>query len=435
MTRTPERHKGKDPEDSESQLKTFFKVLGPGLITGASDDDPSGIVTYSMAGAAFGYATLWTALLTFPLMAAVQYICAKIGLVTGCGLAAVMRKHFPKWLVHAAILSLVIANTINAAADIQAIAAGINLLIPVSIMVLIAPIAVAILVVQVWGSYNTIIKIFRWLTLSLFAYIAAAFLAKPSWSEVLHGTIVPTLKLDSDYLSILVAILGTTISPYLFFWQSDHEVEEKKSKKQNACEPEKPKHVELKHAAWDVNAGMLLSNVVMYFIIFAAAATLHASNQHEIQSATEAAEALRPVAGSAAFVLMALGLIGTGVLAVPILTASAAFGVAEAMGWEHGLEKKLHRAKGFYLVMTACTAGALLINFLGVDPMKALFITAVINGFLSPPLLCGLMVLSNSKKVMGKEKNGLVLQILGWSTTALMSLAAVVLIWTWTKGN
>jgi NRAMP (natural resistance-associated macrophage protein)-like metal ion transporter len=415
-------------------VKEFLHALGPGLITGASDDDPSGIVTYSMAGAAFGYATLWMALLTFPLMAAVQFICAKIGLVYGCGLATVMRKSFPRKLVYLAIASLVVANTINAAADIQAIAAGINLLIPIPIIALILPIAAAILIVQIWGSYKAIVKIFRWLTLTLFAYIGASFLAKPSWSEVLHGTLVPTFHFDSDFLSMFVAVLGTTISPYLFFWQSDHEVEAK------AADPGEgdlrqghATKAELKHAAWDVNAGMLLSNIVMYFIILSAAATLHQSDNHEIATATQAAEALKPVAGQAAFLLMALGLIGTGVLAVPILTASAAYGVAEAMGWECGLDKKPGRAKEFYLVISGCTLCALLINYLGVNPMKALFITAVINGFLSPPLLIALMLVSNDAKIMGDRVNGTMLNILGWATTALMSIAAIILVWTWTQ--
>ena len=382
-----------DNDESESSsFKEIIKSLGPGLITGASDDDPSGIVTYSIAGAAFGYSTLWTALITFPLMAGVQLICARIGLVYGCGLAAVMRKSFPKKLVYLAIISLLIANTINAAADMQAIAAGINMLVPIPIIVLILPIAVIILVVQIWGTYKTIEKIFRWLTLSLFAYIAAAILAKPDWSEVLHGTFVPTFKLDGEFLSTLVAILGTTISPYLFFWQSNHEVEEKKA--EEGAEPGNPSKKELKHAVWDVNAGMLLSNVVMYFIILAGAATLHQSGNKEIESATQAAEALKPVAGNAAYVLMALALIGTGVLAVPILTTSAAFSVAEAFGWKCGLDEKPGQAKEFYLVMAACTLVALAIDYLGVNPMKALFITAVINGFLSAPLLVGIMLVS-----------------------------------------
>ncbi len=430
----------KDPTKSEPKSSSFagvaefLKTLGPGLITGASDDDPSGIVTYSMAGAAFGYATLWTSLVSFPLMASVQFICAKIGLVYGCGLAEVMRKSFPRKLVYTAIAALVIANTINAAADIQAIAAGINLLIPVPIIILILPIAVAILIVQVWGSYGTIIKIFRWLTLSLFAYIGAAFLAKPDWSQVLRGTVLPTFHLDSEFLSTLVAILGTTISPYLFFWQSNHEVEEKKKNPRGGdLRRGHATSSELKHAAWDVNAGMLLSNVVMFFIILSAAATLHKSENQEIETATQAAEALKPIAGRAAFVLMSFGLIGTGVLAVPILTASAAFGVAEALGWECGLDKKPGRAKEFYLVMAGCTLGALLINYLGIHPMKALFVTAVINGFLAPPLLVALMIVSNDPKIMGNRVNGWLINFLGWTTAAVMSIAAIILVCTWLR--
>jgi NRAMP (natural resistance-associated macrophage protein)-like metal ion transporter len=415
-------------------VKEFLTALGPGLITGASDDDPSGIVTYSMAGAAFGYATLWTSLITFPLMAGVQFICAKVGLVYGCGLATVMRRSFPRKVVYMAVGALLIANTINAAADIQAIAAGINLLAPIPIAVLILPIALGILVFQVWGSYKTIVKIFRWLTLTLFAYIGAAFLAKPDWSQVLRGTLVPSIEFNSEFLSMLVAILGTTISPYLFFWQSDNEVEEKESDPgRGDTRQGHATRSELKHAAWDVNAGMFLSNVVMYFIILSAAATLHQSTNHEIESATQAAEALKPIAGQAAFLLMALGLIGTGVLAVPILTASAAYSIAEVMGWECGLDKKPRQAKEFYLVMAGSTFGALLINYLGVNPMKSLFITAVINGFLAPPLLVGLMIVSNNRKIMGDHVNGLVLNLLGWSTTALMFIAAIVLIWTWTQ--
>jgi NRAMP (natural resistance-associated macrophage protein)-like metal ion transporter len=431
----PKQGRPKDEKQaSEGTVKEFLKALGPGLITGASDDDPSGIVTYSMAGAAFGYATLWTSLITFPLMAGVQFICAKIGLVYGCGLATVMRKSFPRKVVYIAIGALLIANTINAAADIQAIAAGINLLVPIPIVVLILPIALGVLVVQVWGSYKTIVKIFRWLTLTLFAYIGAAFLAKPNWSEVFHGTFVPTFQFNSEYLSLLVAILGTTISPYLFFWQSDHEVEEKEADPGDG--DTRQGHAtdsELKHAAWDVNAGMLLSNVVMYFIILSAAATLHQSSNHEIESATQAAEALKPIAGQAAFLLMALGLIGTGVLAVPILTASAAYGVAEVMGWESGLDKKPGQAKEFYLIIAGSTCGALLINYLGVNPMKALFVTAIINGFLAPPLLVGLMIVSNDEKIMGDRVNGLLLNVLGWSATAVMFVAAIVLVWTWTQ--
>jgi NRAMP (natural resistance-associated macrophage protein)-like metal ion transporter len=413
-------------------LKRFLKILGPGLITGASDDDPSGIGTYAMAGASFGYGMLWTALLTFPLMAAVQFICAKIGLVCGCGLAAIMRRQYSRWVVYPAVFGLVITNTINAAADIAAIAAGVNLLVPVPPTALIVPIGLSILVLLVWGSYPLITRVFKWLTLALFAYIGSAFLARPDWAAVFRGTLVPEIHLDSKSLSMLVAILGTTISPYLFFWQADHEVEEEIAQgRKRLWQRKGAKDSELRYAAWDVNTGMLLSNVVMYFIILATAATLHRAGQTEIETATHAAEALRPLAGEAAFVLMALGLIGSGVLAVPILVGSGAYAVAEVFGWKYGLSKKPGRAKQFYLVMAASTVAALLLNFCGIDTMRALFWTAVINGFLAPPLLVVVMLVSNNRAVMGKRVNGRTLNLLGWATTALMSAAAIVLVWTW----
>jgi NRAMP (natural resistance-associated macrophage protein)-like metal ion transporter len=428
---TSPRHKVATDAEPKS-LKDYLAVLGPGLITGASDDDPSGIGTYAMAGAALGYATLWLAWVTFPLMAGVQLICARIGLVTGTGLAGIMRRRYSGWVVYPAIAALIVANTINAAADIQAIAAGINLLAPLPILAMTVPIGLLILVVQVWGSYKLLVKIFRWLTLSLFAYIGAAFLARPNWGDVLHGTLVPSFSFNSDFLSIIVALLGTTISPYLFFWQASHEVEDQKSKQNKHDEkPEPASHTELKLAAWDVNAGMLLSNVVMFFIILASAAALHESGKTHIDTATEAAEALRPIAGDGAYVLMALGLIGTGVLTVPILTGSAGYSVAEIFGWKCGLDEKPHAAKGFYWVIAAATVVAMAINYLGIKPMDALFWTAVINGFLAPPLMVIVMLIGNDRKVMGSQRNGAVLNFLGWTATAFMAIAAIVLVYTW----
>jgi NRAMP (natural resistance-associated macrophage protein)-like metal ion transporter len=421
----------KDPRHSGHPFQRFFKLIGPGLITGASDDDPSGIGTYSMAGAAFGYTLLWTALVTFPLMAGVQYICAKIGLVCRCGLAAILRQHYPKAVLYPAVLGLLIANTINAAADLMAIAAGVNLLVPIPILWLILPIGLSLLILQIWGSYSLIANVFRWLTLALFAYIGAAFLASPDWKEVLKGTLLPTIHFDSAFLSMFVAILGTTISPYLFFWQANQEDEEKTANEGQHLGHKGATGIELRFAAWDVNAGMGLSNVVMFFIILATAATLHRSGQTQIATATEAAEALRPLAGVGAYVLMALGLIGSGVLAVPILTGSAAYAVAETFGWKSGLSKRPGRAKEFYLVMAASTAAALVIDYSGIDAMKALFWTAVINGFLSPPLLVLVMLISSNRAVMGRRVNGPILNVLGWGTALVMLGAAVVLVWTW----
>jgi NRAMP (natural resistance-associated macrophage protein)-like metal ion transporter len=413
-------------------VKRFFKVLGPGLITGASDDDPSGIGTYAVAGASLGFATLWTALFTFPLMAAVQFICAKVGLVSGMGLAGVLRRHYSRPLLYIAVTGLVIANTINAGADMGAIAAAINLLIPVPVALLIVPIALLILALQVWCSYRLISNIFKWLTLALFAYIGAAFFARPNLTEVIKATLIPTLHFDAQFLATLVAILGTTISPYLFFWQANQEVEEEISMGRRTLQQrEGATKDELKYKAWDVNAGMLFSNVVMYFIILATAATLFKNGKTNIQSATDAAQALRPLAGAGAYFLLAVGLIGAGFLAVPILTGSSAYAVAESFGGKHGFDEKPHRAKLFYGVIAASTLAGMLINFLGINPISALFWTAVINGFLAPPLLIVIMLIANNKEVMGDQINGRWLNILGWVTTLLMFAAAVGLVLTW----
>ena len=419
-------------EQESNPVKRFFKLLGPGLITGASDDDPSGIGTYSAAGASLGYTTLWTAIVTLPLMAVVQFVCAKIGLVTGRGLAGVLRHHYSRKLLYPAVLLLLIANTINAGTDIGAIAAGINLLIPVPISVIIVPIAVIIVALQIWQSYRQIASIFKWLTLSLFAYVAAAFLAKPDWDQVLRATVIPQLRFDHEYLLTLVAILGTTISPYLFFWQASQEVEEEVSKGRKKLEQRKGvSDAELNQAKWDTIAGMIFCNVVFYFVILASGATLHASGKTDIQSATDAAEALRPFAGSAATILFAVGIIGAGVLAVPVLTGSSAYAVAETFGWKYGLDTKPHEAKQFYAVIAISTLIGILIDFLGINPMTALFWTAVINGLLAPPLLVVIMFVSNNQKVMGDKVNGWFTNIVGWTATAIMFAAAIGLIVTW----
>jgi len=422
------------PAHKNAGLKRFFSVLGPGLITGASDDDPSGIGTYAAAGARFGYAPLWTAVFTFPLMAAVQFICAKIGLVSGYGIASVLRRYYSKKLLFACVFALTIANTINAGADLLAIAAGFNLLLPLPISAGIVPIAGLLLAFQIWGSYRLIARVFKWLTLALFAYIGAAILAKPDWPAVLRGTLLPTIQFNGAFLAMLVALLGTTISPYLFFWQADQEVEEEAARGRNGLvRGREATQRKLNDAALDVSVGMFLSNVVMYFIILASAATLHQAGKTDVNSAAEAAEALRPVAGDAATVLMALGLIGTGFLAVPILTTSAAYAVCEAFGWKCSLDAKPAQAKEFYLVLGAATVGAVVIDLVGVNPVDALFWTAVINGFLAPPLLVVIMLIANNKKVMGRHVNGRWMNVLGWGATIVMFAAALGLILTWNQ--
>jgi NRAMP (natural resistance-associated macrophage protein)-like metal ion transporter len=419
-------------ERESNPLKRFLKLLGPGLITGASDDDPSGIGTYSIAGASLGFATLWTAIVTLPLMAVVQFLCAKIALVTGRGLAGVLRVHYARKVLYPAVLCLIVANTINAGTDIGAIAAGINLVVPISPGVLIVPIALTIVAFQIWGSYRWIASIFKWLTLSLFAYIGAALLAKPDWGQVLKATFIPQVRFDHEYLVTLVAILGTTISPYLFFWEASQEIEEEISDGLTTVRQRKgTTNRELNQAKWDTVIGMFFCNIVFYFVILASAATLHASGKTDIQSATDAAQALGPIAGSAASILFAIGIIGAGFLAVPVLTGSSAYAVAETFGWKYGLDTKPHEAKQFYAVIAVSTFIGMLINFVGINPIDALFWTAVINGVLAPPLLVLIMLISNHKKIMGKETNGRFTNFVGWAAALIMFAAAFGMFATW----
>src|SRR5438132_1471150 len=413
-------------------LRRFFKVLGPGLVTGASDDDPSGIGTYSVAGASLGFTTLWTALFTLPLLAAIQLTCARIGMVSGMGLAAVLRRHYSRNLLYLSVLGLVIANTINAGADIGAIAAAINLLVPVPIAAMIVPIALIILALQICGPYRLIARTFKWLTLALFAYIGAAFFAKPDVLQVLKATFIPRLSFDPAFLSMLVAILGTTISPYLFFWQADQEVEEEISfGRITLAQRRGASDAEMKYASWDVRLGMLLSNAVMYFIILATAATLFKTGQTNIQSATEAAQALEPLAHGAASLLFAIGLIGSGFLAVPVLTGCSAYALTESFGGRSGFNQKLRRAKFFYAVIIVSTLVGVLINFIGINPIRALSLAAIINGFLEPPLLVAIMLVANNRHLMGNRVHGRWSNILGWTTTVIMFVAAVALVLTW----
>jgi NRAMP (natural resistance-associated macrophage protein)-like metal ion transporter len=419
----------------KNPIKRALMILGPGLITGASDDDPSGIATYTQAGASLGFATLWTAIITLPMMAAIQLVCAKIGMVSGMGLSGVLRKYYPRWLVVSALVLLVVANTINAGTDIGAIAASINLLAPsIPPLALVVPIAAIIVAVQILGSYRTVVKIFKWLTLTLFAYIAAAFLSRPPWGEVLKATFVPALRLDHQYLMTLVAIFGTTITPYLFFWQASQEVEEElRMGRETLAEREGATDREIRIAEIDVDAGMIFASVVFYFVVLASAVTLHAHGKTDIQTATDAAEALRPLSHGLATVLFALGLIGSGFLAVPILTGSSAYAMCEAFDWKYGLDEKFRDARRFYLIIGAATLVGLLINFLKIPPVTALFWTAVINGVLAPPLIVVLMVVSNNQKIMGKRTNGPLTNFLGWSTAAIMTAAAIGMFVTWGK--
>lgn len=419
--------------DSENNpVKNVLDRLGPGLITGASDDDPSGIGTYSQAGAALGYATLWTAIVTLPLMIVVQHICAKIGMVSGRGLAGVLKRYYSKKLLYPVVIGLLIANTINAGADIAAIAAAINMFVPIPISAMVIPIALVIVVLQIWGSYRLIMKVFKWLTLSLFAYVIAAFLAKPDWYAVIRATFVPEIQFTSEYITTIVAILGTTISPYLFFWEAGEEVEEEKSEGRVKLSDRKgATNKEIRKEKIDTVVGMLFCNVVFYFVIVSAGATLHVNGQTSIQSATDAAQALRPLAGDFATVLFGIGLIGAGLLAIPVLTGSAAYAVAETFDWPSGLDEKPRHAKKFYGVIAASTIVGVLIDFAGINPISALFWTAVINGVVAPPLLVVVMLVANNKRVMGERTHGAFTNILGWLAAAVMFAAAIAMFATW----
>ena len=421
-----------DENAEDNPIKGLLNRLGPGLITGASDDDPSGIGTYSQAGAALGYTTLWTAIVTLPLMIVVQHICAKIGMVSGEGLAGVLNRYYSRKLLYPVVLGLVIANTINAGADIAAIAAAINMFVPIPISAMVMPIAVSIVALQIWGSYRLILKIFKWLTLSLFAYVIAAFLAKPDWFAVAKATFIPQISFTSEYITTIVAILGTTISPYLFFWEAGEEVEEEKSEGRTKLSERKgATDIEIKKEKIDTIVGMLFCNVVFYFVILAAGATLHVSGKTDIQSATDAAQALRPLAGNFATILFGIGLIGAGLLAVPVLTGSAAYAVAETFGWPSGLDEKPRHAKKFYGVIAASTIIGVVIDFAGINPISALFWTAVINGVVAPPLLVVVMLVANNKRVMGSRTNGFFTNIIGWLAAAIMFAAAIAMFVTW----
>jgi NRAMP (natural resistance-associated macrophage protein)-like metal ion transporter len=403
-------------------------ALGPGLITGASDDDPSGIGTYAQAGAQHGFATLWMPLVMLPMVTAVQYICAKIGMVTGRGLAGVLREHYPRAL-YPAVVALVITNTLNAGADIGAIAAAINLLVPIPAYVFVVPVTLGIIGFQLFGSYRLIERVFKWLTLALLAYVGAALFARPDIGGVLAGTLIPTIRIDPAYIGILVALLGTTISPYLFFWQSSEEVEEQIAMgRRSLRQRQGASRFELKYALWDTMAGMLFAVVVAYSIILATGATLFTEGKTQISSATEAAQALRPIAGDAATFLLAAGLIGAGVLAVPVLTGSAAYSVSEAFGWRSGLERKISRAPQFYAIIVAATLVGMAINFFGINPITALVLSAVLNGLIAPPLLVLVMLVSNDRAAMGERTNGRLLNVVGWVTTIVMGVASIGLI-------
>ncbi|HEY2002164.1 MAG TPA: Nramp family divalent metal transporter [Acidobacteriaceae bacterium] len=416
-----------------SGLQSFLDELGPGLITGAADDDPSGISTYSVAGASFGYATLWTALLSFPLMAAVQLMCARLGMVTGCGLASVIRTHYPRWVLWLACSLVIVANIFNIGADLGGMADAMQMMSGIRAYYWTPSFAALIIALLMWTSYGTMARVFKWLTLVLFAYVITAFLAHPNWSAVLRATFIPRIQWTRDYLAVLVGILGTTISPYLFFWQAAQEVEEDRQRgKTTVAQRRGSTNKELRIAHKDVITGMLLSNLVMYFLILTTGATLHVHGVTQIETAKQAAEALLPLAGKGAYLLFTLGLVGTGMLAVPVLAGSSAYAIAEAARWRSAsLGARPQRARKFYAVIAIAIVVGLALDFAGFNAVRMLFWSAILNGLLAPPLVVMVVLLTSDRKVMGSRTNSRGMQTLGWICALVMSGAAIALLASW----
>jgi NRAMP (natural resistance-associated macrophage protein)-like metal ion transporter len=404
----------------------FFSNLGPGLITGAADDDPSGISTYSITGAGFGYAPLWTALFTFPLMAAIQLMCARLGLVTGRGLGGIVRRYYPRWVLWGSCTLLIVANVFNIGADLTGMAAVTEMITGIDSIYCTLGYSFFIISLLFWSSYRLIARIFKWLTLVLFCYILSAFLSHPDWLSVISSTIIPHIEFSSAFFATFVGILGTTISPYLFFWQASQEVEdEKEHRKHMSVRVKRATEEELRIARTDVITGMFFSNLVMYFIILNTASSLHAHGITNIESAQEAAEALRPLAGNWSYLLFSLGIIGTGMLAVPVLAGSAAYAVTEAEAWRGTLEDRPHLAPRFYAVVAVSMILGLALDFIGMNPVKMLFYSAVLNGILAPPLIVIVVLLTGNPIVMGTRTSSIKLRILGWAAAAIMTLASI----------
>lgn len=407
----------------------LIKRLGPGVITGAADDDPSGIATYSQAGAQAGFGLLWTVVLTWPLMVAVQSVSARIGRVTGRGLAANMCRTFPRPVVLVAVLLLFVANTINIGADLAAMGAAVNLLLPWDRHWYTLAFAIASLLAIVFIPYSRYVGFLKWLTFSLFAYVGVVFTADLDWKAVAAGAVLPRFALDGESLMLVVAVLGTTISPYLFFWQSSQEVEDEEGDPGAAPLKKAPEQAagELRRINWETGIGMAVSNLVAFFIMLTTAATLHAAGKTDIQSTEQAAEALKPIAGEAAFLLFSLGIVGTGLLAVPVLAGSAAYALGEVRGWKTGLERRPRDAVPFYSVIGAAILIGLAVDYLPIDPMKALIWSAVLNGVIVVPIIAAMMIVASRRDVMGAFTASAWQRWLGWLTFAVMGAAAIAM--------
>jgi NRAMP (natural resistance-associated macrophage protein)-like metal ion transporter len=422
---------GPDPVVGPSKPR-LLSILGPGLITGASDDDPSGIATYSQAGAQVGFALLWLMPFTYPLMAVTQEISARLGRTTGRGLAGNIRRHYPAWVAQCCIALLLIANVINLGADLGSMGAVTQMLIGGPPWPYVIAFGLACITVQVLLQYTRYVKVLKWLTLVLFAYFGTAVMVAIPWREALHGLLVPTMQLSKEYISLIVAVLGTTISPYLFFWQASQEAEDQREQplRQKLTQAPEQAPAAFARIGLDTWIGMGLSNLIALAIMLTAGATLHAAGKTDIDSSQMAAEALRPIAGEFAFLIFALGIIGTGFMAVPILAGSAAYAIGEALRWPVGLARQPKEARAFYATLAAATAIGTIINFVPIDPIRALYWSAVINGVMAAPIIVVMMKLANDTRVMARFTLSLWMTIMGWITAAVMAACVVGLLTT-----
>ncbi|GJI98378.1 iron transporter [Duganella caerulea] len=420
------------PAGERDGATSWLKKLGPGLITGAADDDPSGIATYSQSGAQFGFQMLWTVFLTYPLMVGIQVVSARIGRVSGKGLAANIREHFPAWLVRSIVALLLVANTINIAADVSAMGEAMTLIAGGSSRVYAALFGVVSLLLQVFIPYHRYVRLLKWLTLALLAYVATVFTVHVPWLKVLTATALPHLDFSPEYITTMVAVFGTTISPYLFFWQASQEVEDMQANPQAQPLIDAPDQAgaSFLRIKIDTVIGMGFSNLVAFFIMLTTAVTLHQHGITSIETSAQAATALRPVAGDFAFALFSAGIIGTGLLAVPVLAGSAAYAVAGAFKWAKGLEKTPSQAKGFYGIIAVATIVGIALGFTPIDPIKALYWSAVINGVISLPIMAVMMLMAGRSSIMGRFVIGRRLRVLGWGATGAMALAVLAMFWT-----
>ena len=410
------------PTPVPSARPSLLAALGPGLVTGAADDDPSGIATYSQVGAQFGYGMAWTMLFSFPLMAVIQGVAARIGSVTGFGIAQNLRRHYPRWLLRCVVALLLVANVINLGADLGAMGAALALIVGGPTLVYAVAFGLLCVALEVYIPYARYAGVLKWATLSLFAYVGVVFASHVPWGTALYGTLVPSLTFDGAHATAMVALLGTTISPYLFFWQAGQEVEEQHRRHvKPLCVAPRGAGPELRRIRIDTIVGMGVSNLIALFIIFATAATLNAGGVTDIQTSSQAAEALRPVAGDFAFALFAMGIVGTGMLAVPVLAGSAAYAVSEVFRWTEGLDRKPREAKAFYATIAATTLIGAGLNFTPLDPIKALYWSAVVNGVLAAPLMAVMMLIAQNPRIMGRLTLPGPMVFGGWLATAVMA--------------